>query len=70
MKSRPNITRISHLGGSGGATRGWWVRVERRGRRVSRFFSDKRHGGARAALKEAEVYLRQELRRLGVKRPQ
>ena len=32
-----------------------------RQRRVSRFFSDKTYGGGKAALREAEVYLRQEL---------
>ena len=59
MKSRRNITRVHHLGGSGGLARGWWVRLIRNGKvRANRFFSDAQYGSAHADLTEAEKFLR------------
>jgi len=40
-----NITRFDY-----GRTRGWWVRIRRRGKRYAAFFSDAPNGGTRAAL--------------------
>jgi len=48
MTSLRNITRFEF-----GRTQGWWVRIRRRGRQVQAFFSDGKHGGRKAALREA-----------------
>jgi hypothetical protein len=40
-----NITRFDY-----GRTRGWWVRIRRRGKRYAAFFSDAPSGGTRKAL--------------------
>ena len=48
MASLRNITRFEF-----GRTRGWWVRIRRRNRKVQAFFSDGKHGGRAAALAKA-----------------
>jgi len=42
-------------------TRGWLVRVRRQGERVSKFFSDKKHGGKEKALHDYAIPYRDEL---------
>jgi len=44
MASRHHLTRIDN---------GWWVRIQRRPRRISKFFADSRFGGSRKALAAA-----------------
>lgn len=48
-----NITRLDY---PASRTRGWWVRVQSRGKRVSRYFSDTAHGGVGWALYSAIAY--------------
>jgi hypothetical protein len=48
MAREMNITRFEF-----GRTRGWWVRIRRRGNAVQAFFSDGRHGGRAKALAKA-----------------
>jgi hypothetical protein len=48
VATHKNITRFEF-----GRTRGWWVRIRRRGRMVQAFFSDGRHGGRTKALEKA-----------------
>lgn len=55
------ITRIDDDGGS---THGWQVRVQRRGVKRSRFFSDRRHGGRRQALLKAREHRDQLLEKM------
>lgn len=43
-------------------TVGWQVRMQRRGKKVSRFFSDGAHGGAAAALQSAREWRDAQLR--------
>ena len=53
---RRNISRIE-LASVKNATRcGWQVRIQRRGRRIEKFFSDNAYGGKRAALQAAKEY--------------
>jgi hypothetical protein len=59
MASERNITRFEF-----GRTRGWWVRIRRRGRRVQAFYSDGKHGGRAAALAKARRRRNQWLRSL------
>lgn len=51
--SRPGITRLDQ---ATVATRGWQVRLQWRGVRFGRFFSDSAWGGREAALRCAERY--------------
>lgn len=44
MAKRHHLTRIDN---------GWWVRVQRHPRRLSKFFADSSHGGNRGALAAA-----------------
>jgi hypothetical protein len=37
-------------------THGWQVRLSRRGEKLSKFFSDAKHGGKRKALDQARIY--------------
>jgi hypothetical protein len=55
-----NITRFDYA-----KTHGWWVRIRRGDRAVSRFFSDGIHGGKRAARGAALAFRDAALRRLG-----
>lgn len=48
-----NITRIDQPSKN---TYGWFVRIRRDGRQISRFFSDKKHGGKEHALTRAKTY--------------
>jgi hypothetical protein len=48
MAREMNITRFEF-----GRTRGWWVRIRRRGKAVQSFFSDGVHGGRAKALAKA-----------------
>jgi hypothetical protein len=48
MAREKNVTRFEF-----GRTRGWWVRIRRRNRKVQAFFSDGKHGGRAAALAKA-----------------
>lgn len=51
-----NISRIELTASGGRRHGGWEVRIQRQGRVHSRFFSDSRWGGKRAALHEARRY--------------
>jgi hypothetical protein len=42
-------------------THGWLVRVRRQGERVSKFFSDKKHGGKESALRKHAMLYRDDL---------
>lgn len=46
-------------------TRGWQVRLQRRGVQQTRFFSDRPHGGIDAALEAARRYEQELLREMG-----
>lgn len=59
-RAHRNITRFDYA-----KTRGWWVRIRRGNRAISRFFSDGIHGSNRAALKAAMAHRDKQLRRLG-----
>lgn len=54
MKDRANrnITRVESQPGKR-VVKGWEVRIQRRGERFNRFFSDSTHGGKRKALEKA-----------------
>ncbi len=61
------ITRLDYT-----RSRGWWVRIQRVGFKVSRLFSDSRHGGRASALIVAKAFRDGQLRRAPAprKRPQ
>ena len=44
MSKRHHLTRIDN---------GWWVRIQRQPRRISKFFADSTHGGNKGALAAA-----------------
>ena len=48
-----SITRVDHAPKH---THGWLVRVRFAGQTINKFFSDKRHGGKQAALKQAIAF--------------
>ena len=50
MKSRKNLTRFTY---ETTAFQGWRLSILKRGTRFERYFSDKRYGGQRKALKAA-----------------
>lgn len=54
-KPRRNISRID-LSTASGRYGGWEVRMLRRGKQISKFFSDARFGGNRAALNAAKQF--------------
>jgi len=60
MKSRPNLTRFTY---DTTAFQGWRLTLERKGTIFKKYFSDKKYGGERKALKAAEDVLK-ELREL------
>jgi len=53
---RRNISRVEAVSSSGTPWSGWMVRVQRRGRYVSRFFNDARHEGKMDALRAAKQF--------------
>lgn len=53
---RRNISRIETEGRNGRVYGGWEVRMQRRGRRVEKFFSDRIYGGRRKALAAAREF--------------
>jgi hypothetical protein len=65
--SRPGITRLDQ---ASVATHGWQVRLQWKGVRFGRFFSDSAWGGREAALLCAERYRDRLLARLGRRRDQ
>jgi hypothetical protein len=54
--SNRNITRIDIDREGQTGTHGWEVRINRRGQKISKFFSDSLYGGKRATLKVARDY--------------
>jgi hypothetical protein len=54
-KPRRNITRVDLVTASG-RYGGWEVRMQRRGRKIAKFFSDASYGGNRPALRAAKVF--------------
>lgn len=52
---RRNISRIDLVNASG-RYGGWEVRLQRRGRKWAKFFSDAAYGGNRAALRAAKIF--------------
>ncbi len=53
---RRNIARIENTDARGNVRRGWLVRVQRRGEKTEKFFSDSLLGGNRVALNAAKAY--------------
>ena len=51
-----NISRIETYSQSGKMYGGWEVRMQRRGKKTEKFFSDNKHGGKREALKAAKEF--------------
>lgn len=54
MKSKRNLTRFTY---ETTAFEGWRLCISRNGTTFSKYFSDKRYGGPRKALKAAETAL-------------
>ena len=54
--SRRNISRIETKSSSGKVYGGWEVRLQRRGEKTEKFFSDSGYGGKRAALEAAKEF--------------
>jgi len=54
VKSRQHITRFTY---ANSAFRGWRLAYTRAGKSFVKYFSDRRYGGARKALDEAQVLL-------------
>ena len=59
---RRNISRIEVYASQGNHHGGWEVRMQRQGKKYSKFFADGQWGGRRKALREAQQY-RDELER-------
>lgn len=62
---------ISRIESEANGTFGWQVRMQRRGERVAKFFADRRHGGAAAALESARLWrdaVRRRLEEVGAAR--
>ena len=53
---RRNISRIETTSTSGRVNGGWEVRIQRKGRRVEKFFADNAYGGKRGALQVAKRF--------------
>jgi hypothetical protein len=53
---RRNISRIETTGPSGKVYGGWEVRIQRRGEKTEKFFSDNGFGGKSKSLKEAKRF--------------
>lgn len=56
MKSKRNLTRFTY---ENTAFQGWRLCISRGGATFTKYFSDKRYGGARKALKAAEEALKE-----------
>ena len=54
MKSKPNLTRFTY---ETAAFEGWRLCISRGGKTFTKYFSDKRYGGPRKSLKQAESKL-------------
>ncbi len=54
MKSKPNLTRFTY---DTAAFEGWRLCISRGGKTFTKYYSDKRYGGPRKALKQAEASL-------------
>lgn len=54
MKSKPNLTRFTY---ETAAFEGWRLCISRGGKTFTKYYSDKRYGGPRKSLKEAESSL-------------
>lgn len=61
MNPLHHIVRIDIPGSN---THGWQVKVRRQGKRMTKFFGDRRYGGSQPALQEAIVYRDDLLERL------
>ncbi|MEZ6091564.1 MAG: AP2 domain-containing protein [Pirellulaceae bacterium] len=59
MKKRTNLTRMDHEG-----CRGWWVRIQRGDKHVSKLFSDGKYGSNRKAELAAIKFRDEELKKL------
>ncbi len=55
MKSKKNLTRFTY---ETTAFQGWRLCLSRTGTTFTKYFSDKKYGGGRKALKEAETTLK------------
>ncbi len=53
---RRNISRIETLSAAGNVCGGWEVRIQRRGKKTEKFFSDSGYGGKRASLCAAKEF--------------
>jgi hypothetical protein len=53
---RRNISRIETTNAHGRTYGGWEVRIQRRGRKTEKFFSDRIYGGKRGALQAAKEF--------------
>ena len=53
---RRNISRIETTSAAGRTYGGWEVRMQRRGKKTERFFSDNAYGGKRGALNAAKEF--------------
>jgi AP2 domain len=64
-KALRNISRIDFKTANGDrASGGWEVRIQRRGKRVEKFFADRALGGRRKALEEAKSFRDEQLAKL------
>jgi len=54
MKSKKNLTRFTY---ETTPFEGWRLCISKRGKTFSKYYSDKRYGGPRKALKKAETAL-------------
>lgn len=53
---RRNISRVETVNRSGKIAGGWQVRIQRRGHKIDKFFSDAVYGGKRPSLQHAKDY--------------
>lgn len=51
-----NISRVESYGENGTVYGGWSVRMQRRGEKLQKYFSDSQYGGKRGALQEAKTF--------------
>lgn len=64
MAARKESYAIARIDLSGAGTHGWQVRLQRRGVKYAKYFSDRLHGGEREAFKAAQGWRDRLLRRL------
>lgn len=53
---RRNISRVETVNQDGKVNGGWQVRIQRRGHKIDKFFSDSEYGGKRPSLQGAKEY--------------